>query len=99
MSTQVTRVAENASWKEIDGLVIVVNVETGAYYSLNETASVVWTLAAGGATAEAIADHVCSGYDVPEPRVRADVARCLEEWMDSGLMVVVDGDKGGSNAG
>jgi len=84
------KVASKVSWKEMDGLIIVVNTESGAYYSLNKTASEIWKQIAAGNSEQEVSKAVGEKYDVSEAEVQPDLESCLKNWLEEKLIVAPD---------
>jgi hypothetical protein len=84
------QVADNASWKKMDDLIIVVNLDTGAYYSLNRTASEIWENLASGKTIEEITAHLADTFDtadISEEKLETDISGSIDEWLAENLIV------------
>ncbi len=71
----------------LDGEVIVVNLDSGAYYSLAEVAAAIWASVERGATAEEAADESLTHYDASSEVVRPAVLRFVDELAGEGLIV------------
>jgi len=84
------KVADKVSWKEMDGLIIVVNTESGAYYSLNKTASEIWKQIAAGNSEQEVSKAIGERYEVSEEEVRSDLEACLKNWLDEKLISATD---------
>jgi len=67
----------------VEGEGVLLHLQTGAYYSLNEVGSRVWELCNGKNSAEQIRSTVCAEYPSDPAVVRRDVeqffARLLKE--------------------
>lgn len=87
LEDKIFRPAEKVSWKEMDGLVIVVNVDTGAYYSLNETASLIWTNIASGKSVAEAHREVLHKYKAEEGKLMEDILACINEWTAEDIIV------------
>jgi hypothetical protein len=74
-----------------DGEAIILNLATGAYYSIDKTGGLVWTLIAGGHSLEEAIAAVMARYDVSEERARADVERVAADLVREDLVRVADG--------
>ena len=76
--------------KEIDGEVIVINVATGRYYSLEGVAAVAWIELIEGAPPVRVAAAIAEAFDV-EPKVaEADMAGFVDELVAEELIVTSD---------
>ncbi|HUS57177.1 MAG TPA: PqqD family protein [Planctomycetota bacterium] len=70
----------------MDETIVVVDVATGAYYSLNETASLVWqAIAEGNGTEDAVC-RILGEYEVEAPVLREHVSACVVDWLKEGLI-------------
>jgi hypothetical protein len=71
----------------IDGEGIIINLETGVYYSLNKSAAAVWERLAGGAgTAELVAS-LTEHYDASPEAIADDVDSLLDQLQQEQLIV------------
>ncbi len=74
----------------IDGEAILINLDTGAYYSLRETGAAVWQLLEQGATSQAILDDLVQRYDGPPTTIGASLQSFLTELLQDQLIVPLD---------
>lgn len=81
------RASDKASWKEMEGLVIVVDTDTGSYYSLNETASAIWSEIALGKSPAETAEAVSARFEVDAETLDNDINSCIQEWINEGLIL------------
>ena len=65
---------------------VVLDLERGAYLSLNKIGGRIWARLANGARPDAIAAELAASCNVQESRVRDDVARFLGELQEKGLV-------------
>ena len=86
MSSQAFKAADEVSWKVMDGLVIVVHLDSGAYFSLNATASAIWQQVVEGKSMPEVAEAVAAEFDVGDNDLGADVAACVDEWLENGMI-------------
>jgi len=71
--------------EEIEGEVVVLDLDGDVYFSLNNVGRVIWDEAADGATLADIVDAVVSQYEVDRDRARRDAAEFLEDVLERGL--------------
>jgi len=72
---------KNVTWKSLGEKVVAVKVETGEYYTMNETASVIWKALNEGKQVEDIVEQLCTEYDNPDKAsVAQDVEEQISEW-------------------
>jgi len=70
-----------------DDEVVIINLDTGFYYSVTGLAAEIWTRI-DGATASDIIDDLASRYEMPGPDVEAAVRPFLDELGSEDLIVV-----------
>lgn len=63
--------------KIMDGEAILINLQTGAYYSLRDAGAVIWHALAGHRTQAEILDAVAAHYGAPPASLASDVADLL----------------------
>jgi hypothetical protein len=73
--------------KIIDGEAIIIKLEQGVYYSLNELGSVIWKNIEEKNSSSAIIDYIVSNYSVEISRAKQDVINFLNE-MDKEQLIV-----------
>jgi hypothetical protein len=72
---------------------IALNLRTGQYHGLNETAAEMLDSLAGGEDAEVVAQEIAARAGVPAERVRADMLALLHALVDRDLVEVHDRDE------
>jgi hypothetical protein len=70
---------------ELDGEAVVLDVERGIYFGLDEIAFRIWTLLSAGQDADAIAARLSDEYNAPPAEIRTDVDDFLEALVARGL--------------
>lgn len=92
VATRVTPAQHVVTTRLGDELVLL-DVERGDYYTLNETAARVWELlaSAGGAglSADAVAKSLTQEYATPASQLESDVRALIAEFSKSALVVPV----------
>ena len=71
----------------LDGEAIIVNLDTGAYYSLDGAGATVWTAAQAGSTLEAAIKLTADRYQGDAQEIAAGVEALVEELLSEGLLV------------
>lgn len=79
----------NTAVSEIDGGLALIDLETGDYFYLNGTASVVWAGVKAEKSAEAIASDLSSQFDVAVDDALADVLALLDDMVRLGFAEAV----------
>ena len=79
---------EEVAAKVIDGEAIMINLNTGVYYSLDKVGGSIWELLERGHSLGEIADAVTAQYDVSQEQARADVDRLAAELLQENLVKI-----------
>jgi hypothetical protein len=77
---------QGLNWREIDGEVVVLDVEGSHYLNLNETAAALWTMLADGATERQLVTKLIDEFDVDESTARADVQAFVSSCRENRLL-------------
>jgi Coenzyme PQQ synthesis protein D (PqqD) len=85
-------VSVSLTHERLDDEVIAIDLESGAYFALDDAAADGWSiLAAGGSLDDAI-DAVATRFAVTPDEARPDLERFAEELVEAGLLERVDAD-------
>lgn len=71
--------SDNILVQQVDGTTVLLSVEGGEYYALDEIGSRVWELCDGSHSVGAIIERICAEYEAPPEMVQADVLELLGE--------------------
>ena len=74
------------NWREIDGEVVVLDVERSHYLNLNPTGCVLWLMLAEGSTKPQLVDKLTEEFDVDEETARDDVEAFLTTCRENDLL-------------
>jgi hypothetical protein len=69
----------SVKWKRTGATGILLNLVTGEYFEVDETALAIWNLIDGKTTAGGMAAKLARTYAAPPERVEKDVVRFLSE--------------------
>jgi hypothetical protein len=83
-------VHESVVSADLEGEAVLLNVETGVYFGLDELGSEIWHLLEQSQTEEAIIQHLMGEYDVSADVLRADLVDFLDVLRDKGLVRLED---------
>lgn len=75
---------------ELDDEVVLLNVQTGLYFGLDEVGSRIWALLEKGTTEDELIDQLLDDYDVEPDVLEADLARFIGLLVENGLVHAVD---------
>ena len=73
---------------ELEDETVVLSLESGVYYGLNEVAARIWTFIAEERQVAAIVDQLLTEYEVDRSVCEAEVLDVLRHMLDSGLLEV-----------
>ena len=82
---------KDVAFREVDGSILLINLKSGSYYSLNATATFVFRLVSQKKDVSEILQEMCAFYDVPEDTARRDLEACLEGFVREGILRVNGG--------
>jgi hypothetical protein len=76
---------ESVVCAELDGEAVLLNVETGIYFGLDEVGTRIWNLLVAGAGIPEIVDRMLEEYEVDAEQLRADLMTFGEQLVAKGL--------------
>ncbi len=79
-------IQENALAQELNGEVVILNIESESYYSLNAVGSRIWLLLSSLENVKALIGQLLQVYVVDDVRCIADVTAFVEELVEEGLL-------------
>ena len=83
--------AETVFSQEVDGEMVLLDMNTENYFGLDEVGSFIWqTIEAEGGALEKVLDVLLEAYDVDEDVLRRDLLNFVERLAESGLVQVVE---------
>jgi len=91
MATRTVRIANGVLASPVANEAVLLSIETGHYFGLNEVGARVWALLAQGLDLEAVAARLLEEYDVAETVVRSDLERLVDDLVRAGLVVEEEG--------
>lgn len=74
----------------LDGEAVVLNLDSGTYYGLNESGAVIWDLIQEPKRVSDICDILLAEYDVEPDRCEQEVIALLQSMVEAGLVEVQD---------
>lgn len=76
-------------WREVDGEVVVLQLEQSTYLSVNGSGRELWLRLADGASVRDLADTLCDSYSVAANQALADSEAFLQGLRDNDLVLPV----------
>lgn len=77
---------DELSWREIDGQVIVLDLRTKLYLSINDSGVALWRRLAGGARRAELVATLQETYGIPEEQASTDTDAFLASLEERGLL-------------
>ena len=73
--------------QQVEGDSVLLDIDSGEYFTLNEVGGRVWELCDGADTVDAIVETICAGYDADRGTVTTDVHALFDALAGAGLVV------------
>jgi hypothetical protein len=81
------RINDKIIFRDIDGQIVLVNLQSGFYYSLNETGTVVFRLIKERRGVSDIVRSLADMYELPQEAVRLDLDGYLDALFEEKILV------------
>jgi hypothetical protein len=72
--------------QQVDGDSVLLDIDNGEYFSLNEVGGRVWELCDGTRSVASIVEAICAEYEAQPPIVLSDTSELLESLAGAGLV-------------
>lgn len=82
--------AEQVEWRKFENESLLLNVDTGVYFRINEVASLIWENLDGQRTAEEIIQVIVKHFDVSETVALQDYQKFIKQLLENNLIKVVE---------
>ena len=73
--------------QEARGQTVLLRLDDGSYYALDEVGALIWELCDGERSLAEVVDELCSQFDAPEDTVAADVLEFVNDLRREQLLV------------
>ena len=81
------KIADNVLFQELDGEAVLLSLEEGCYYGLDELGTRIWQLIDQDLDREQVVVAIVEEYDVEPEQARRDLDRFLDDLEQSGLIL------------
>ncbi|MEE4173070.1 MAG: PqqD family peptide modification chaperone [Xanthomonadales bacterium] len=81
-------ISKDVLFQVVDGEYVLLEVESGKYFGLNEVGSRIWSLLESGTSLEDTIDQLQAEYAVERDTLEADVNALLARLADAGLLAL-----------
>lgn len=86
MTKQLRLRADAVPWRDVDGEVVALDLDSSTYFGTNRSGSVLWMRLADGATRSELVRSLTDAFDVDEDRAKAEVDAFVEDLRTRGLL-------------
>ena len=76
--------------QEAQGQTVLLRVDDGSYYALDEVGALIWELADGERSVDTIVDSLSAEYDAPRETLTNDVLEFVDELQREQLLIVAE---------
>jgi hypothetical protein len=80
-------VNESVVSAELEGEMVLLNLESGVYFGLDEVGTLIWKALEAGVSEESVVRQLVEEFDVESDRARSDVTTFLSTLEEHGLIV------------
>lgn len=81
-------ISDSVFAQEIDGEIVLLDMNSENYFGLDEVASEIWRQLNANKSLEEVQEHLLTQYDASEARLHADIIAFVTQLLDDGLAVV-----------
>lgn len=81
----IVAVSDDAVFRELDGESVVLNLETGLYYGLDEVGTRIWRAVDPKASLRIVLESVVAEFNTDRPAAEADLLELAAALLDKGL--------------
>ena len=89
--SQTVSIPEGVFYREIEGEAVLLEIETGKYFGLDEVGTRMWTLLESHGTLRAAYEALLEEFEVPEERLRQDLLALVDRLVANKLLDRHDG--------
>lgn len=86
--------APHAFYSEVSEEIVLLNVDTGAYHSLDTVGAAIWRAIGAESTIEAVCAAMVAEYPQDPERVRTETVEFITKLAERELVIVQDADVG-----
>lgn len=77
---------DDLSWREVGDEVIVLDLRSNAYLSINQSGTALWEMLVDGTNSTTMVARLVTDFDVEEDRARTDVGEFVKMLTERGLL-------------
>ena len=80
------QISEDAVFRELDGGVVILNLDTGIYFGLNPTGTRIWNLIAQHGSLQKAFETMTEEYEAPTESLENDILQLVGQLCEKGLV-------------
>lgn len=80
------KIAENVLFQELDGEAVLLSLDEGCYFGLDELGTRIWKLIEDNLDESQVVEKIVEEYDVEPDQARQDLDKFLGDLKESGLI-------------
>jgi len=82
------RISDDVVYRELSGESVLLNLNSGVYFGLDEIGTRIWYLLAEHGDSEKIIPMLTAEYDVTDTQLRSDIDELIAQLSDKGLLKI-----------
>jgi PqqD family protein of HPr-rel-A system len=82
--------ADNALVQKVGDEMVILDAQSGQYYTLNEMATEILEQFTSGSTLQAVVAYVCKEYDVSQSEAQTDIQSMLSTLLEKELVLLAE---------
>ncbi len=86
MATPIRLRGERIEWREVDGEIVLLDLDAATYFAVNGSGAVLWHDLARGTTRDALVRHLTERFALDSQSAERDVDAFLEDCRRNGLL-------------
>ena len=87
LSKKISR-SDNYVFNEVDGELVMMNIETGSYASLNETGKSIWLQLENPKTLDTVIEDLLSEYEIDRSTCEQEVLPFVEKMVKDEILIL-----------
>jgi hypothetical protein len=84
--TNIVRISDDVVFRELDGEAVLLNLETGTYFGLDEVGSRIWQFIEQYGSLSTVLDEIVREFDVDRPVAERDLIDLVGQLVSRGLV-------------
>jgi hypothetical protein len=78
--------ADAVEWREVEGEIVALDLDSSEYLAVNRTGTVIWPLLVDGATREELAAQLAGRYEIDQATAERDIDQFVSTLSERGLL-------------